>query len=173
MQFSIFNVPFKCTKDMFTQDKILWTIYIFWAQFWRTLLIIAGIVVLMTGYFGFRGENFTSLEILPMVIVGVFLYALIIYMQYYAYFNKQFKSFNREFLTAYKPDFFSWGFFKPFLLIWLMSFVAGLFLGIFLPSNIANGLSFIFGIFFQHICIHGETWGFKLSEPRDAAHKEL
>lgn len=152
---------------MFTQDKVLWTIYILWAQLWRM-----GIIGLAAGtsiglYLYFRGENFSSFEILPMVMVGIPLYLLIIYIQYYTYFEKSFASFNQEFLGIDKPTFFSWRFWKPYLLISTISFAVGFILGMFLPSNIAEGLSFMFGLFFQHICIHGETWGFKLTAKPD------
>jgi hypothetical protein len=57
MQFSLFGVPFKCTKDMFSWKKLGWTMCVYWAQFWRgmvlglVLLGIVGIVVWQSQFF--------------------------------------------------------------------------------------------------------------------------
>jgi hypothetical protein len=180
MQFSIFSVPFKCTRDMFIQDKVLWTIYIFWAQFWRLLLISLGVVTLLVSYVLFTGadyssfigdgyswvENLSIITLISLIVLGLVLYGLIIYIQYYVYFEKNFQSFSKKFFNNYKPKFFSWGFWKPFLIIVAITFIVdSVFTWIF-PSNITNGFNFIFGLFFQHICIHGETWGFSLASKR-------
>lgn len=39
MQFSIFGVPFRCTKDMFSWEKVKWTFCVGWAQWWRQFLV--------------------------------------------------------------------------------------------------------------------------------------
>lgn len=178
MQFSIFGVPFKCTKDMFIQDKVLWTIYIFWAQFWRLLLVFLGAGLSVVAYFYFTEhhfsgfENFSISSLLSIAILGILLYGVIIYVQYYVYFEKSFQSFKQEFLKDYKPKFWSWGFWKPFLIIAVITFIVDFIIGSLLSPNITNGLIFIFGLFFQHICLHGETWGFKLVAKTNAQVNE-
>jgi hypothetical protein len=47
MQISIFNVPFKCTKDMFTWEKFKWSIYVYWAPLWRGGLLSIGMLALV------------------------------------------------------------------------------------------------------------------------------
>ena len=53
MQFSIFGVPFKCTKDMFTWEKVRTTIFINWAKnsVWVQAVTKDGIASKSTGTF--------------------------------------------------------------------------------------------------------------------------
>jgi hypothetical protein len=57
MQFSIFGVPFKCTKDMLSWEKIKFLMCVYWAQLWREMvlgfifLVVVGIAVLQSQLF--------------------------------------------------------------------------------------------------------------------------
>jgi len=83
------------------------------------------IYVLFTGadYSSFIGdgyswlENFSMITLISLIVLGFILYGLIIYIQYYVYFEKNFQSFSKKFFNNYKPKFLSWGFWKPFLII--------------------------------------------------------
>ena len=56
MEFSIFGVPFRCTKDMFTWEKFKWSLFIYWAQLWRgstlavAALFVGGVVLLIPAF---------------------------------------------------------------------------------------------------------------------------
>ncbi|QOL20130.1 hypothetical protein [Candidatus Bodocaedibacter vickermanii] len=55
MQFSILGVPFKCTKDMFTWEKAKWSLFVYWAQLWRGVLLLSGALLLLVGIFFLPG----------------------------------------------------------------------------------------------------------------------
>ena len=49
MQFSIFGVPFKCTKDMFTWEKAKWSFFTYWTMGWRVFVLCLSTFLLAFG----------------------------------------------------------------------------------------------------------------------------
>jgi hypothetical protein len=153
MQFSIFSVPFKCSKDMFTWEKIKWSICVYWAQAWRggsfgLAMGLLGVAVLMAPEFldpetlaQYSGPELgvdglsqlmiywrQHLFVPGIVFVCCWVMGLIfmgVYIQYYATFKKNYRSLSRQFNKSEVGRFWSRGFWKPFILITLF----GLFLG--------------------------------------------
>lgn len=197
MQFSIFGVPFKCTKDMFTWEKVKWSIFVYWAQLWRGGLFSVVALLLWVGTFFLPGMiNSNELEVLyqgaessikflipivyasqywyqQMFVTGIMLLCLwfiglilgAIYIQYYSMFKKNYLSFSRQFNKPEVLSLWSWGFWKPFILITLFSllfgFVEGFVLGLADAQNVVIGLiGLIIGLVLFHIFLHGGTWGF-------------
>ncbi len=197
MQFSIFNVLFKCTKDMFTWEKVKWTIFVYWAQLWRVALFGVGSILLFAGIFFLpviiNSDELVALtesaepsvrSLVPLVyasqywaqqmfapgiiflclgIVGLILGA--IYIQYYTFFKKSYRSFDKHFNQAKVQSFWSGGFWKPFMLITVFGLLIGGLVGFLLGEfMVYDGLiqliSLSVGLVLFHIFLHGGTWGF-------------
>lgn len=178
MQFSILGVPFKCTKDMFTWEKIKWSLCVCWSEFWRIFIVSASIFILalMIRKFTFHLEEE---DMVYFFIAGGKLLAYLFrpYIKYYVYFRKNFNSFIRCFEQYPRPAFWSWAFWKPYLitnphilasmstliiimskLIWPHSIFIGF--GFSLSNPSINIILFIVNAIFLHIFLHGGTWGF-------------
>lgn len=191
MQFSIFGVPFKCTKDMFTWGKIRTTIFINWAQWWRYSLVsmLPGIVfypilnLLEKGL----GVAYFSIAFVYMVI-SILIY---FYCKYTVLYQVSFQTFARRFIK--EPNnlkFFSGYFWRPVLVSIVFAFlltigliIIGVGLWYVLPKNQigSQALMLIFAIpsslatvllTFDHVFIHGGTYGI-LVEPVNATVETL
>ncbi len=196
MQFSILGVPFKCTKDMFTWEKVKWSIFVYWAQLWRGgLVVVVAIIALIALLFvpAFLNSEalaqFSNSELdvrvtmhtaysihywyQQMFIPGIVLLCFwfvglilgVIYIQYYTLFKKNYRPVARQFNKPEIRSLWSWGFWKPFILITLFGllwgFVEGFVLGLADVQNVAIGfISLIIGLVLFHIFLHGGTWGF-------------
>lgn len=199
MQFSIFGVPFKCAKDMFTWEKIKWSIYVYWAQLWRGGFLSIGVLALVVAVLFlpaftnsaisqvFNGSNFeqkarvyllysmhvwvkdsliSGIGLLVCWVVGLILAAS--FIQYYATFRKNYKSFDRHFFKPQVEKFWSWGFWKPFILITLLGLLIGLIVGALfgamdIPQGVVTLINLIVGVVLFHVFLHGGSWGFILT----------
>lgn len=190
MQFSIFGVPFRCTKDMFTWEKVKWTFCVGWAQWWRTTLvgylltISLGIVVgAVSVVFGALKMPFSFDSEWSLILLGaLYIPALLIMLSidFYVLFKKKYKSFDRHFFNPPQQlQFFSWLFWKPFLVMAFLVLIGLCVMGlvsilriVFLGSvfgvvlEVFSSLWSIISLFVYlalmsgHITLHGGTWGF-------------
>ena len=198
MQFSILGVPFKCTKDMFAWEKFKWSLCVYWSQWWRAGLFSVGMLILWAGVIFFPavvntgvlpGHEEAELSmklsvyiarsffywkdnlVLASVLLGAWLISLIViawYIQYYATFRKNYKSFDRHFFKPQVEKFWSWGFWKPSILTLVVSVLLGLAVGFVLGwfdimDIVISLIGFIVGLVLFHIFLHGGSWGFILT----------
>lgn len=171
MQFSIFGVPFKCTKDMFDQDKLAWSICAVWAAFWRYLAVWS--CFLLVGFVGFGGvfglshlannSGIVFVVLIGLAMIALFVGNLLIFavIQYYVLFRKQYKSFDRtnlEYVASVKL--ISWEFARPYLINVGLMFVANIVAALLFSKDASGGAMFLFALFLSHVTLHGGTWGF-------------
>lgn len=191
MQFSIFSVPFKCTKEMFNRDKLVRSACIVWAMVWRYAVIEAALnlVFLYIHKLFFSGGDVSwTVANMPYILYINQLILMILsgfvanYLVYYALFRKQYQSFDRVFINQQAtPAFFSLVFWKTnflvvgliSLLIWMPSFLInwGLFLlyqnssleemPVFLYTWMPT-IKLLFSMLLLHMTIHGGSWGVEL-----------
>lgn len=197
MQFSIFGVPFKCAKDMFTWEKVKWSIFVYWAQSWRGALLVIGALTLLMGIFFLPGMiNSNELAVLyenaersvqflvpiiyasqywvqHLLVLGIVLLCLwfvgvilgAIYIKYYGFFKKNYRSFSRQFNKPMVISFWSGGFWKPAIFTMVFGLLVGCVIGaLFRFLDVQQGgvalISLIIGLVLFHIFLHGGTWGF-------------
>ena len=178
MQLSIFGVPFKCTKDMFTWEKIRTTIFIDWAILWRYYIVSILLGIVFYPILGLLekdlGVNYFSALFVYLVISCLMYY----YSKYSVLYQVAFRTFARKFIK--EPDsrkFFSGYFWKPVLISMVFALllvfglvVVGAGLWFVLPKNQigSQALMLIFAIpstlicvllTFDHMFIHGGTYG--------------
>lgn len=175
MQFSIFGVQFKCTKDMFAWGKFKWSIYIYWAEWWRSTIIqfILGGIFLILGnaILNFDRDGGFLWEIFYFCRLGLY-YFVTACIQYYVYFRKAWYSFNRQFIKGECPIFWSWDFWKPYSMIVAIKYLFSAGLNLFFGKNVFSifqimlfqkiplqPLEHIFDLVFLHLFLHGGTWG--------------
>ncbi|MDP3641041.1 MAG: hypothetical protein Q8R43_01225 [Alphaproteobacteria bacterium] len=169
MHFSIFGVPFKCTKDMFDQDKLVWSACALWTALWRYLAVLG--CFLLVGFVGFGGvvglshlacnSGVVFMGLVGLVMISLFVGNLLIFaaIQYYALFRKQYQSFGRsnpEYVVSVKL--ISWEFGRPYLINIGIMFVANIVAALLFSE--AGGVLFLFALFLFHVTLHGGTWGF-------------
>ena len=186
MQLSIFGVPFKCTKDMFTWEKVRSTCFISWAITWRYLLVsmLPGIVFNpILGLLEHQlGVAYFSVFFAYMVI-SILIYC---YSKYTVLYQISFRTFARKFIK--EPDnlkFFSAYFWRPVLLSVALAFLLviclillGAGLWFVLPKHqigsqalmllfaMPSALVFVL-IAFDHAFIHGGTYGVAFQPAND------
>ena len=193
MQFSIFGVPFGCTKDMFTWEKIRSTCFINWAILWRSSLVCTLPAIVFVSLFPFsllHKENRDDVSFFELFLY-LALYLVSRFMYYPVLYKVSFQTFDRTFIKA--PNnlkFFGAYFWKPLLLSAILSFLLiccliCICVGVWfvLPKNqiashalmliVAMPSAFIFVlIVFDHLFIHGGTYGVVFN-PANAVAKTL
>jgi hypothetical protein len=127
MQFSILGVPFKCTKDMFTWEKIRSTCFISWAITWRFWLLfgLTSSPIVYALYYFIENNSLTKVHImLALLCLIPFLFAYY-YLKHFVLYQLSFRTMKRIFITEpTKPKWMSWHFWKPQLVALAVSFVA-------------------------------------------------
>lgn len=114
MQFSIFGVLFKCTKEMFTWEKIRSTCFINWAINWRVFLVS----YLLTPIVSTALESHEKdLGVVYFSLLGLHLFLSFLiyyYCKYVVLYKIPFRTFERNFIhTPNNLKFYSWYFWKP------------------------------------------------------------
>jgi hypothetical protein len=160
MEFAIFGVPFKCTKDMFSLEQAKWTLFIYWAQLWRDL-ILGGILGVFMGGIIWTNPEWSTSWLALFVLIVIIAALSITYIQYYVLLQKKYQSFDKGFTTPHMPQsFWSWTFWKIFLLTIGIGWGVGFLVGLFLHQKLAFVCNLVLGTILFHIFLHGGTWGF-------------
>lgn len=181
MQISIFNVQYKCTKDMFAWQKAKWTLCVYWAQLWRAMILGFGLMVLfgvamfnsdfpkilnstnnnadLALYYWYQNVDASWIWMWGVLLSSVILGGL--YLIYYTLTRKNYKSFDREALISGVPySFWSWNFWKRFLLLVLTDGILGVVQHLIMDDAVGFFINSVLGIVLMHIYLHGGTWGF-------------
>lgn len=190
MQFSILGVPFKCTKDMFTWEKVKWTLCVFLAHWWRQFLVGYLLILSFAIVAGGISVVFDALKMplaldegQALILMGA-LYVpvllILLRIDFYVLFKKKYKSFDRHFFNPPQQlRFFSGLYWKPFLamtllvlmclcIVGLVSILRVVFLGgmfgvvlDILSSLLSLVVFFVYLVLISgHVTLHGGAWGF-------------
>lgn len=184
MQFSIFGVPFKLSKEMFGREQLKHSLCAYWALAWRGLVfgLVWGSVLGSLFIFNVElrelfleavlHQTFPSIEfwlsvdgfVLVLLLIGLFLGMS--YIQYYGLFKKNYKTFQKDYSdpSISKTSFLSKNFWRPWLLTAIFGVVVGqivkLVVEVVLPELYVIAFSFFIGFLLFHFYLHGDTWGF-------------
>lgn len=182
MQFSIFGVPFKCTKDMFTWEKIRSTCFISWAITWRFFILLALIFTIAYPVLSFlKKDSISTAHITLALVCSVLIFIAYYYIKHSVLYEISFKTMVRKHINEpTKPKFKSWGFWKPQLIalsILLLALTVQLTIfgliaySLFTKSHILEFLTlsatFLSGISFvmitlNHFILHSGIFGFEI-----------
>lgn len=187
MQFSLFGVPFKCSRDMFTWEKIRSACFISWSISWRFMILLG---VIATAAYPFANymqkDDFGMVHFIILAIFFVILFWSYYYVKHSVLFEISYRTINRRYINEHsKPEFVSWRFWKPQLVVMLIYFlilsvllvICGLIARELIIKNLwLEVLLFVVGclssigfamITLNHIIINGGTFGFIIDVVND------
>lgn len=158
VEYSLFGVPFKCTQDMFTKEKLRQTLCVYWADMWRQLVLLS---LLLTPVFLISIFLIPIFVFIPIIVMVLYL-ATAAAIIYYTRYKKQYPSFEKSAITLEKtPEFKDWDFWKRYLLNAALGILTSWIFGPWILVLVAD-------FFAKHIFLHGGTWGFVPMEKQPA-----
>lgn len=169
-------------KNLFTFEKFRQTLEFYWSLYWRCLLLISPIFLSIGPIYMFQ-EDIISSSWLSYCIIGLcivetlLMFPLIAYVLFKIITSKDYKSFDKVFLNEKFSKFWSWSFWKVFLMFLGVSvmilvpiFFANLLLNKmmirFFTENLYVRLffmalfSYVLNLTMYHITLHKGLFGF-------------